>query len=162
MMQAKLIIAFANKQLTLEQYFHQQELLDQLSPSGEECSWDSLKKDDFETYQHEQVHKKVANKYGFTAKVYKINDKVHYVDRPDFKDVVIKKGYTLDQVIEIEKEGNIAPHVGKSSVDTGDKLDILYYEIYCRNIKEITPAALLTAFQKYNWVYSKHTMPKQT
>jgi hypothetical protein len=149
--QEKLNILFAKETISLDEYFKRQKNIDDISPAGEEYTWEQLEREDKETYDHEIEHKKVSDKYGVQVKVFRAGPKTFYVERINFEEVMREKGFSLREVKAIEMEGLIAPHVNKTEIGTADKLDILGYEILNGNIRELTFDHIANAFNKYSW-----------
>jgi hypothetical protein len=137
--------------LSLQEYFNEQEIIDKNQrKNAKEIKWEDLKKNDLKTYSHEIEHFSVFKKYKITSTLFKENkiNGLYFVMDMDSMETSKREKYDKKKVIEVLSEMLIAPYKNGSSL-FNCVLDIIYYEVLIGNLKQINLGEFRLKLKKY-------------
>jgi len=156
LVQAEIYLRLANTDISINDHFLEQAEADRAlitNTKAEEISWRQLKEKDLESYKHEKSHDKIWGKYGVRTKLYHVpsTKKGYFVIDQNFGEVAVKKGYGKAKIITIYKEMLSASFIKKKEKRFEDLLDIVFFEILERNIRDIHFNEFERVLKKYCW-----------
>lgn len=154
----RLNIKFVKGEISIDEYFRQQDQIEvdsrkDKSMEGISFKWDDLKKFNSTIYDHEIAHYQVWKKYGINAELYKLkNGKEGFYVLDSFRGKLNGKDLTKEMIIDIYKEAYFAPFVKNIELTLHDVQDIVIYEILRGTIQGLRIHDFEQVFKKYRWI----------
>lgn len=144
--QFELYLLLKNTDLSIENYFNEQEIIDiNIINNSTAIKWKDLKDKNIKAYEHEKEHYKIFKKHKIKSRLLE----PYAVIDINFREISKKQNYDKDKIITILLEMLIAPYKNKKDDIFGCSMDIVFYEVLKGNLKQFNKEEFKLKLRKY-------------